>query len=60
MEEKMATLRLILNDIEDQKIAIKENGKEAAKTVTDNMNLILDDKLNINVKKIIKSPRTKI
>lgn len=56
----MATLRLILNDIEDQKIAIKENGKEAAKTVMDNMNLILDDKLNINVKKIIKSPRTKI
>lgn len=60
MEEKMATLRLILNDIEDRKIAIKENGKEAAKTVTDKMNLILDDKLNINVKKIIKSPRTKI
>lgn len=43
MEEVITTLRLIQKDLEDQKIAIKESGIEVAKTVTDNVNLILDE-----------------
>ncbi|KPJ18566.1 hypothetical protein RR48_07290 [Papilio machaon] len=46
MEEILTTLRLIQKDLENQKIAIKENGIEVTKTVTENMNLILDEKLN--------------
>lgn len=46
MEEIMVTLRLIQKELEDQKTAIKDNGIEVAKTVTENVNLILDEKLN--------------
>lgn len=46
IEEIITTLRLIQKDLEDQKIAIKESGIEVAKTVTDNVNLILDEKLS--------------
>lgn len=45
MEEIIATLRQIQKDLDEQRSTIRENGIEVAKTVTENINTILDEKL---------------